>query len=98
MKSRFTDAIARISVALFASILLSSVALGATQKTVCDVSNVTLPPNTVMLNTSLTTGLLLVQFSDWQTNVDARGSVGYVDNNGDGQPDVIQFNKYRYGA
>ena len=67
---------------LFASILLSSVGLGAIQKTVCDVSNISLPPNTMMLNTSLTTGLLLVQFSDWQTNVDARGSVGYVDNDG----------------
>ncbi len=46
-----------------------------------------------MLNTSLTTGLLLVQFSDWQTNLDARGSVGYV---GDGYPDEPVYNKYRY--
>ncbi len=49
-----------------------------------------------MLNTTLTTGVLLVQFSDWQTNVDSRGSVGYVDNNGDHKPDVVQYNKYRY--
>lgn len=31
-----------------------------------------------MINTSLKVGMLLVQFADWDTNIDARGGVGWT--------------------
>ncbi len=50
--------------------------------------------NTPILNDNLKVGLLLVQFADWQTNIDARGSVGW----GDDDPLTFDpiYDKYRY--
>ena len=45
-------------------------------------------------DTTLKVGLLLVQFSDWQTNIDARGAVGWRDIHL-AVPDTIN-DKYRY--
>ncbi len=50
--------------------------------------------NTPILNDNLKVGLLLVQFADWQTNIDARGAVGWRDIHL-AVPDTIN-DKYRY--
>ncbi len=47
----------------------------------------------VLQDTSLRTAVLFVQFADWETNIRARGSVGWESST---NPDSFKFDKYRY--
>lgn len=48
---------------------------------------------TIMQDTTLKVGLLLVQFADWQTNLDARGGVGWTSRN---DTNSVDTSKYKY--
>ncbi|NIU01827.1 MAG: hypothetical protein GWN01_13235, partial [Nitrosopumilaceae archaeon] len=48
-----------------------------------------------IINDTMKVGLLLVQFSDWQTNLNARGGVGWTYSNPDSFH-VVDTTKYKY--
>ncbi|RMG22856.1 MAG: hypothetical protein D6732_25315 [Methanobacteriota archaeon] len=48
---------------------------------------------TLMQDTTLKVGLLLVQFSDWQNSLDSRGSVGWGDKD---NLNLVDTTKYKY--
>ncbi len=50
----------------------------------------------VLQDTSLKIAILLVQFADWETNINARGSVGWFKSDSTDTSNYIIYNKYRY--
>lgn len=50
----------------------------------------------VLQDTSLRTAVLFVQFADWETNIRARGSVGWFNSDPTDTSNYIIYNKYRY--